>query len=144
MLTLPCAIHRRQQSLAALTTPLPQLSLQLRALTKHLHTNLETLETKCKDPVSSQQLLHLPTELPRSPIISLLTSEPRSLARHCQDSGFIVRPIVAPTVPLGKERVRVCLHAGNTEGEIEGLVAKIGEWLDQVRAGKLRLGGPRL
>ncbi|KAH0563125.1 hypothetical protein GP486_002307 [Trichoglossum hirsutum] len=134
-----------QPSLAALTAPPPpQLSLHLFALTKHLHTNLETLKPKCKDLASDQVLLHLPAEVPRSPIFSLLTPEPRSLARYCQDGGFMVRPIVSPTVPVGKERVRVCLHAGNTEAEIEGLVARIEEWLDQIRVGKLRLGGPRL
>lgn len=42
----------------------------------------------------------------------------------------MVRPIVAPTVPHGTERVRVCLHAGNTEWEVEKLVISIGEWVD--------------
>ena len=41
----------------------------------------------------------------------------------------MIRPIVAPTVPLGKERVRVCLHAGNTLEEVRGLSEAIGAWL---------------
>jgi 8-amino-7-oxononanoate synthase len=36
-----------------------------------------------------------------------------------------------PTIPEGKERVRVCLHAGNTEAEIDGLTRMIQSWLDQ-------------
>jgi 8-amino-7-oxononanoate synthase len=40
-----------------------------------------------------------------------------------------VRPIVPPTVPRGTERVRVCLHAGNTVEEIDALVKRIGEWV---------------
>jgi 8-amino-7-oxononanoate synthase len=40
-----------------------------------------------------------------------------------------VRAIVPPTVPRGTERVRVCLHAGNTVEEIDGLVKRIGEWV---------------
>jgi len=39
-----------------------------------------------------------------------------------------VRAIVPPTVPMGTERVRVCLHAGNTVEEIDTLVKRIGEW----------------
>lgn len=68
---------------------------------------------------------------PTSPIISLRTSRPRQLASACQQAGYIVRAIMPPTIPKGKERVRVCLHAGNTEEEIDGLVRTIQAWLDK-------------
>jgi 8-amino-7-oxononanoate synthase len=35
---------------------------------------------------------------------------------------------VPPTVPEGAERVRICLHAGNTMEEIDGLVSVVGMW----------------
>jgi 8-amino-7-oxononanoate synthase len=61
-----------------------------------------------------------------------MSTSPRSLAKWCQEGGFIVRAIVPPTVPSGTERVRVCLHAGNTVEEIDALVKRIGEWaIDQ-------------
>lgn len=41
----------------------------------------------------------------------------------------MVRPIVSPTVPAGTERVRVCLHAGNTIDEVDRLVARVQIWL---------------
>jgi hypothetical protein len=41
----------------------------------------------------------------------------------------VVRAIVPPTVSPGTQRVRVCLHAGNTVHEVEGLVRRIGEWV---------------
>lgn len=63
-----------------------------------------------------------------TPIIPLWTHHPRSLARFCQQRGFIVRPIVAPTVPKGSERVRVCLHAANTRAEVEALAWTVKEW----------------
>ncbi|PYH87823.1 PLP-dependent transferase, partial [Aspergillus ellipticus CBS 707.79] len=66
---------------------------------------------------------------PRSPIFSLRSPVPRDLAAACQHKGFVVRAIMSPTVPAGKERVRVCLHAGNTMEEIDGLVATIQTWL---------------
>lgn len=45
----------------------------------------------------------------------------------------MVRPIVPPTVPEGTQRVRVCLHAGNSFEDVERLAAKIGEWLELMR-----------
>ncbi|KAK1989730.1 aminotransferase class I and II [Colletotrichum falcatum] len=74
-------------------------------------------------------LMRLAPGRPRSPIIPLFTSDPRGLARHCQRRGFMVRPIVAPTVPAGSERVRICVHAGNTFDEVEGLVSAVEGWL---------------
>jgi 8-amino-7-oxononanoate synthase len=35
-----------------------------------------------------------------------------------QNEGLDIRPIVSPTVPKGKERLRICLHEFNTETEI--------------------------
>jgi 8-amino-7-oxononanoate synthase len=67
----------------------------------------------------------------RSPILSIRTRLPRELARYCQERGIIVRPIMAPTVPLGKERVRVCLHAGNIRQEMDKLLATIEQWAVQ-------------
>ncbi|EFQ26793.1 aminotransferase class I and II [Colletotrichum graminicola M1.001] len=74
-------------------------------------------------------LMRLASGRPKSPIIPLFTSDPRGLARHCQQRGFMIRPIVAPTVPVGGERVRICLHAANTFDEVEGLVSAVEGWL---------------
>lgn len=41
-----------------------------------------------------------------------------------------MRAIVAPTVPHGAERVRVCLHAGNTVEEVRGLVRAVEGWVE--------------
>jgi len=41
----------------------------------------------------------------------------------------MIRPVVPPTIPVGGERVRVCLHANNTFKEIDGLIASIAQWL---------------
>ncbi|MBK0383502.1 8-amino-7-oxononanoate synthase [Pedobacter sp. SD-b] len=42
-------------------------------------------------------------------------------------NNFDVKAILSPTVPEGKERLRICLHAYNTIQEIEALVQKIKE-----------------
>ena len=44
---------------------------------------------------------------------------------YLKTSGFDVRPILSPTVPEGKERLRVCIHSFNTNEEILNLISSI-------------------
>ncbi len=46
----------------------------------------------------------------------------KSLALSIQQKGYDARAIVGPTVPKGKERIRICLHSFNSEKEIKELV----------------------
>ncbi|MES2277958.1 MAG: 8-amino-7-oxononanoate synthase [Bacteroidota bacterium] len=49
----------------------------------------------------------------------------KALAGLLQANGFDVRPILSPTVAAGAERLRICIHAYNTDGEIMGMLALI-------------------
>jgi 8-amino-7-oxononanoate synthase len=69
-----------------------------------------------------------PTAHLTSPIIPLLTRNALSLASYLQSKHFLARPIRHPTVPLGEERVRVCVHAGNTQAHVDGLLEAILQW----------------
>ena len=42
-------------------------------------------------------------------------------------AALLVKGIRSPTVPAGRERLRVCLHAFNTAAEVDRLVAKLTE-----------------
>jgi 8-amino-7-oxononanoate synthase len=46
----------------------------------------------------------------------------RQTAHYLQQQGFDVRPILYPTVPAGSERLRIVLHAFNTEEELRSLL----------------------
>jgi 8-amino-7-oxononanoate synthase len=46
----------------------------------------------------------------------------KRLAKAIQEKNIDVRPIMSPTVPRGKERLRVCLHSYNTIAEIDKLL----------------------
>jgi len=65
-----------------------------------------------------------------SPIIPILTPYPRPLSEHLRARGLNARPITWPTVAKGRERVRVCLHAGNARAEVEWLVGGMVEWAE--------------
>ena len=63
-----------------------------------------------------------------SAIQSLLISgntECKGMATKIRANGFDVKAILSPTVPLGKERIRICLHAYNTKQEIDNLINTI-------------------
>lgn len=44
--------------------------------------------------------------------------EVKNLAEKLQQQQFLVKPILSPTVPKGRERLRFCLHSYNSEEEI--------------------------
>ncbi|KAI5308104.1 hypothetical protein KEM55_006567 [Ascosphaera atra] len=69
----------------------------------------------------------------------LTETYPRELAAVCQAEGFVVRAIMAPTVPEGKERVRICLHAENTTEEIEALVEVLARGLREQKLNRSKL-----
>ncbi|OTA83783.1 hypothetical protein M434DRAFT_83676 [Hypoxylon sp. CO27-5] len=102
-----------------------------------IHYTYHQLYTLCARLRPGRHILHIEKVPSISPIIPVFTASPRSLAEHCQRSGFMVRPIVAPTVPAGTERVRVCLHSANTIGQINGLCRAIESWVqDQMTTEK--------
>lgn len=112
------------------------LRRHLEALIYYTHRRLYGLYTRLWP---DRQILHIDDTTSKSPIIPVFTANPRSLAEHCQRSGFMVRPIVAPTVPAGSERVRVCLHSANTTAQIDGLCHAIELWVrNQMTATKSR------
>jgi 8-amino-7-oxononanoate synthase len=53
----------------------------------------------------------------------------KTLSASLNEAGFGVLPILAPTVPQGAERLRICLHSYNESDSIEGLVERIASFL---------------
>ena len=48
-----------------------------------------------------------------------------------KDKGFDVKPILSPTVPKGKERLRLCLHNYNSREEISEVLSLIATFVTQ-------------
>ncbi|KAF1993377.1 PLP-dependent transferase [Amniculicola lignicola CBS 123094] len=100
-----------------------QLASHLQFLIKTLFAELHAAQDK-----NLKTTLTIPSTCPNSPIFSIQVAEPKPLAKVLQAQGFMIRAVVPPTVPEGTSRVRVCLHAGNTEKEIKQLVKELGIW----------------
>jgi 8-amino-7-oxononanoate synthase len=52
-------------------------------------------------------------------------AEAKQAARRLADRGFDVRALLSPTVQRGEERLRICLHAFNTEKELKQLCKEL-------------------
>jgi 8-amino-7-oxononanoate synthase len=71
---------------------------------------------------------HHPSPISTSAIQCIIISgnnEVKQLAENIQKNGFDVRPILSPTVPKGKERLRICLHGFNSKDEIDRLITHL-------------------
>lgn len=103
-------------------------------LQEHLHHLTQTLFTYLMDLCSiseaARTLLKIPSACPQSPIFGVQLQQPRLLASYLQSQGMMVRAVVPPTVPQGTQRIRICLHAGNTVQEVDKLVRALEWWCD--------------
>lgn len=107
-------------------------------LNTHIANLLEFLPPDARHLVSSLPPPPSPYSRPSrdpTPICPLLTPHPHALALHLQARGYLVRPVVHPTVPKGQERIRICLHSGNSEDDVRRMVECIGEWTQEKLTG---------
>jgi 8-amino-7-oxononanoate synthase len=49
----------------------------------------------------------------------------KQVSEYLNQKGFDVRPILSPTVPEGKERLRFCLHSFNSRQEIQQVLEEL-------------------
>jgi 8-amino-7-oxononanoate synthase len=88
-------------------------SMDITELQQKLHQNIQLFrgtasdELLCSDARSPIQIVRMGS-----------IERTKALAEKLQQQDFAVKPIFSPTVPKGSERIRICLHAFNTEREI--------------------------
>jgi 8-amino-7-oxononanoate synthase len=64
----------------------------------------------------------LPSTTPIQAVIIPGNSRVREVAAVLQQNRLDVRPVLYPTVPAGKERLRIVLHSFNTQEELDFLL----------------------
>lgn len=123
------------------STLVVQLAINLQNLIQYALSSIQSSFLQYSIPPT---LLSLPSHLPHlplpmsfpearspplfAPIIPLMTPLPRPLSTQLRSQGLNARPITWPTVPKGKDRVRICLHARNTREDVDRLVGEIVKW----------------
>ena len=50
----------------------------------------------------------------------------KEIAENIQSINLAVKPIFSPTVPIGSEGIRICLHSFNTKDQINKLIKVLG------------------
>ncbi len=63
----------------------------------------------------------LPSETPIQIVIIPGNEEVKELAKNLQEHNFDIRPILYPSVPKGRERLRIVIHSFNNVEEVEKL-----------------------
>ncbi|NAS31231.1 aminotransferase class I/II-fold pyridoxal phosphate-dependent enzyme [Flavobacteriaceae bacterium R38] len=108
-------------SLATIRAAYRELEVTL-AIDK-LHQNISFFKNRIKEVhleeyfIQSKSAIHC-CIIPGNEIV-------REIANNLQRSGFDVRPILSPTVQLGQERLRFCIHSYNSEAEIKNVLNEL-------------------
>ncbi|KAF9088935.1 hypothetical protein BGX29_012310 [Mortierella sp. GBA35] len=71
----------------------------------------------------------LPSTSPIQGIVMDGNAKVNALSQLLIKAGLNVKPIRFPTVPKGKERVRICLHSHNTMDQVDRLIQIVQEWV---------------
>ncbi|MEH6405962.1 MAG: pyridoxal phosphate-dependent aminotransferase family protein [Leeuwenhoekiella sp.] len=58
----------------------------------------------------------------------------RNMEKKLNEAGFEVKAILAPTVPEGQERLRLCLHSYNTKEEINSVLTILAQLINNIPA----------
>ncbi|KAH9940169.1 PLP-dependent transferase [Epithele typhae] len=75
----------------------------------------------------------IPADFPAtvySPIFPVLTAGSKQLTNYLIARGYAATEIAFPVVPRGLQRVRLAVHAGNSEPEMDEVIAHILRWAD--------------
>ncbi|GAA0872556.1 pyridoxal phosphate-dependent aminotransferase family protein [Gangjinia marincola] len=90
--------------------------LETSAASQKLHQNIAIFQDQIKK--NKLQGVYIQSNSAIQTIVISGNKEVKEAASYLQRNNFEVSPILSPTVPKGKERLRFCLHSYNTQEEI--------------------------
>lgn len=109
------------------STALPEHAVAMIQQSYNLFPTMDQERKQLRDMIylfqsASSRYEKLVSQTPIQGVIVPGNSEVKTLAKSLQQSNFDVRPILYPTVPEGKERLRIVLHSFNTTDEVNDLL----------------------
>lgn len=99
----------------------------------NLRQKLSYLTTIFRSECENLSINILPSLSPIQGVLIPTNAAVMSAACTVKELGYTCLPIRAPTVPEGSERLRIILHAHNSEDEVRGLCAAIKHSLDSLK-----------
>jgi 8-amino-7-oxononanoate synthase len=110
------------------TTALPPASLKAISFSYGLFPDLHKERTHLQALIrqfrtATLPFETLPSETPIQVVVIPGNTAVKAMAHRLQEQGMDVRPILYPTVPRNRERLRIVLHAFNTTEEVGRLIA---------------------
>ena len=96
---------------------------------KHLFYNIDLFKNLFAKNNCSQAHLLKPSNSAIQVITTSGNEHAKNVAEKLRLNKFEVRAILSPTVKAGEERLRICLHAYNTEKEIEEFTRTLSQLL---------------
>ena len=121
------------------TTLPPQTVNRINAVLQFLGENRDLIEvlqsriTTFNQMVAGRGVQVLDNLSPIKTIILGSNAAALNLAEYLQKEDYAVKAILSPTVPKGKERLRISLHTFNTAEEMEGLLQHIVKFLSNAK-----------
>ncbi|KAI8969870.1 PLP-dependent transferase [Trametes punicea] len=116
--------------------------MELRRLAKYFRNALEEAFKHIPPNLLSLQKRPLPNGYPAeviSPVMPILTGYPVQLADFLNSFGYAVTGIAYPAVPKGEGRVRLSVHALNTEEELDTVLARLKQWATMMQTTGLQV-----
>lgn len=112
------------------TTALPESSIAAIRTAYGLIPHLQAERDRLQQLIRQFQAAELPFQKLQSTtpiqVVIMPGNDPvRALAARLQAAQLDVRPILYPTVPEGSERLRIVLHAFNTDTEVDRLIQEL-------------------
>jgi 8-amino-7-oxononanoate synthase len=109
------------------TTALPESAVNAIKATYTVFPHMHSERNKLRQLVQCFNEINLPFEkLPgETPIKAVIipgNNPVKRVTHFLQENGWDVRPVLYPSVPKGRERLRINLHAFNTIGQVQSLL----------------------
>lgn len=121
----PIPLSKSKPSLAAMRVACEFQAQQGEARRQHLHALVRRFRSHLGQGDAALQRALLPSPTPIQAVLVPGNARCSRVAAALQAQGMDVRPLRPPTVPAGKERLRVVLHAHNTAEEVAALAREL-------------------
>lgn len=122
-------LHRARSFVFTTASPPPVSGALLRAI--ELVPRMEAERARVRD-LARRVAAAFGLAEPAAAIVPLVlgdSAQALRVATYCRERGFDIRAVRPPTVPEGTSRLRVSLHASNSEAEVDRLIATLREAL---------------